>query len=76
MFELNGLHYGQDPVEGSADDVDVDERIKKRGVKHGATDEGCSKGKALVLRATKKRVETRGRAQTSLLKSWLRHVLS
>lgn len=48
VFELNGMPYGPYPEEGSTDVGDAAEGRKKRRGKHGAADEGFSKGKVMA----------------------------
>jgi hypothetical protein len=59
VFEFNGLLYDPYLEEGSTDVGDAAECKKKHGVKRGAADKGCSKGKVVVPAVQKKKVETR-----------------
>jgi hypothetical protein len=68
VFKLNGLQYNSYPEEGTSDVGDIDDHKRNGVVTRGGVNEGCSKGKAVVMVVRKnRRVEDKkkGLAKTS-----------
>jgi hypothetical protein len=83
VFKLNGLQYSSYPEEGTSDVGDIDDHKRNGVATRGGVNEGCSKGKVMVMVVRKnRRVEDKKKGlaktsrvagpQTDLLRSWQR----